>query len=160
MHGNRLFPAPVVERKTACEKQYYRTDRKPDITGNELPRQDSPESDWIRRKLVLQRKLTCEKESEQGPDRPYPNPFDKTPAFTREVFHERYIYHLGAALAKPVVTKRDLLLTGRFRVRVTSLIYLVAKQIWTRSKVTWVKVNQAASSLSADAMRSWSSSTA
>jgi hypothetical protein len=104
MGRDRCPPSPFVEGKTTCEKQDQRADAEPNVAGDELPQEYSPERYGIRRELVLQCELAREKQCEQGPDRPNSNPFDEFPVPYRQVFHEQYFYHHASRFTNLDVT--------------------------------------------------------
>src|SRR5438045_9423248 len=76
MERQRDLPAFLVERKTASEVDYKRTQAEPNISRNKLPRQHLKERDRLAEELALQRELAREEKREERPDEPYGEPFN------------------------------------------------------------------------------------
>ena len=67
VYRNRYLPFAILKWVTFAQPEDERTQDEPCISGGKLPRQDPPERDRAFGDLVLQGKLTREKEAEERP---------------------------------------------------------------------------------------------
>src|SRR5436190_3187071 len=75
MERQRDLPAFLVKRKTASEVDYKRTQAKPNVSRNKLPRKHLEERNRFAKKLTLKRELASEEKCEERPDEPHGEPF-------------------------------------------------------------------------------------